>query len=490
MSSFLRKFNRKIIAHRPTNKYVDEALYKKIFKDGSHENQVGRQLNEFMKSRKSAYKWEVGHSLKLLRRRKLYTPALKLSERMERRGMNKTVSDQGIHLDLVGKGRGLAEAEAYFIKLPEASKDHRTYGALLNLYCKELKTDKAESLIEKMKELNLLQNARPYNSLMTLYTKTGNAEKIPAIIKEMKAADVLPDVFTYNVWMRALAAFDDISGVERVIDEMKREGRVFANWTTYSNLATIYTDAGFFDKAEKALKELEKKARKDLSAYQFLIILYGRTGNLLEVYRVWRSLRLTFHRTADISYLNMIQVLVKLNDLPGAEKCFREWESVQPTNDIRIVNVLIRAYTKLGLLEKAEKLQERLQGTGAKPNAETWEIFLDYHLKNGNIKSAVNCLHKAIKTQRGNGSKWVPSSAVVEQLMEHFEQNKDVEGAERFLKIYKKAVDGLDKRLLESLLRIYASAEKKSLIMRRRVKMEDVELSEEGKRLLDAISVE
>jgi pentatricopeptide repeat protein len=91
-------------------------------------------------------------------------------------------------------------------------------------------------------------------------------------MQEMKASNIMPDSYTYNVWMRALAAVNDISGVERVIDEMKRDGRITGDWTTYSNLASIYVDANLFEKAEGALKELEKRnGYKDLSAYQFLI---------------------------------------------------------------------------------------------------------------------------------------------------------------------------------------------------------------------------
>jgi pentatricopeptide repeat protein len=143
-----------------------------------------------------------------------------------------------------------------------------------------------------MKDLDFPWSSLSYNSLMTLYTKVGQPEKIPSIIQEMKASNIMPDSYTYNVWMRALAAVNDISGVERVIDEMKRDGRVTRDWTTYSNLASIYVDANLFEMAESALKELEKRnGYKDLSAYQFLIALYGKIGKVYEVYRVWRSLR-------------------------------------------------------------------------------------------------------------------------------------------------------------------------------------------------------
>ena len=68
----------KSITKRSAKKYVEEALYRKVFKNGGDEVNVRRNLNQFVKSRKLAYKWEVDHTVKLLRSRKHFAPALKV----------------------------------------------------------------------------------------------------------------------------------------------------------------------------------------------------------------------------------------------------------------------------------------------------------------------------------------------------------------------------------------------------------------------------
>lgn len=66
------------VAKRSTKKYLEEALYVKLFKDGGSEKSIRKQLHEFVKSHKRVFKWEVGDTLKKLRDRKLYNPALKV----------------------------------------------------------------------------------------------------------------------------------------------------------------------------------------------------------------------------------------------------------------------------------------------------------------------------------------------------------------------------------------------------------------------------
>jgi hypothetical protein len=111
-------------------------------------------------------------------------------------------------------------------------------------------------------------------------------------------------------------------------------------------------------------------------------------------------------------------------------------------------------------------------------------------LKNGDVKLGVDCIANAVSAGRGNGQKWVPSPVIVGSLMAHFEQQKDVDGAEDLIEILKKAVDDVAVEVFESLIRTYAAAGRKSQLMRRRLKMENVEVSDDCQKLLEAICVE
>jgi len=77
MAMITLKGRTKNIANR-SKKYLEEALYNRLFKEGGDEITVRHQLNLFLKSRKRVYKWEVGDTIKKLRDRKHYYAALKV----------------------------------------------------------------------------------------------------------------------------------------------------------------------------------------------------------------------------------------------------------------------------------------------------------------------------------------------------------------------------------------------------------------------------
>lgn len=75
----MQRYGRNKSVVKRSKKYLEEALYVKLFKDGGSQLSVRQSLNNFIKTGKRVYKWEVGDTLKKLRDRKLYQPALKVT---------------------------------------------------------------------------------------------------------------------------------------------------------------------------------------------------------------------------------------------------------------------------------------------------------------------------------------------------------------------------------------------------------------------------
>ncbi|KAL8094143.1 hypothetical protein AgCh_035853 [Apium graveolens] len=214
-------------------------------------------------------------------------------------------SDRAIRIDLLAKTEGLKSAEKYFDNLQGTAKTKKTYGALLNCYCKEIFLEKALNLFERMKELRLSSTLN-YNNMMSLYLNLDKPEKVPILAEEMEWENIIFDLYTYNQIMNSYASLKNFDAVEGVIEKMNKN-KVMFDWFTLGNLAKIYTNASLFKKANATLDNMEKLENlRDREAFHILITLYAQTSNLDGVNRSWDSLKLVYAKSSNPNYLKYI----------------------------------------------------------------------------------------------------------------------------------------------------------------------------------------
>ena len=348
-----------------------------------------------------------------------------------------THSNHAIRIDLLSKASGIHSAEGYFANLPESAKNSLTYGALLNCYCRERMLEESTDLYQKMKSLGFDDSTLVYNNLGSLYLKLEQPEKIPPLIEIMKIKKIPLDTFTHCILMNSLSRLGDIEAVEKLVSKIERESEgTFPPWPIYSNLASIYLFAGLNTRAESALKRLEMVIdRKDRDSFHFLISLHARLGNLLEVNRVWRSMKSIFPKTTNLSYLVVLQALDLLDDLDSVKECYEEWETLANHHDIRLTNVVIGVYLRKKMIEDALTLWENAERRGAAVNVKTFDLFVDYYIRNEEMEQALKCvLTAASKVKR----EWKMSQERVDIFMRYFVEKKDPEGARKFQEILKK----------------------------------------------------
>lgn len=407
---------------------------------------------------------------------------IQIMEWMEFRKFNFAHRDYAVHLDLIAKVNGIAAAENYLSGLSPSAKVHCTYGALLNCYCEEKITDKALDLFRKMVKENMIARALPFNNLMSLYIRLGQPEKAILLGEEMKKMNIGPDTFTCNLLMNSYSRLNDIEGVEKVFEEMKLENEKLCNWTTYSNLAVIYTRCGYQEKAKLALNNLEKQMRShDREAYHFLISLYAGISDLHNVHRIWKTLKSTLKVVTNKSYLMMLQALGNLNDIQGVKKCYKEWESVCSSYDVRLANTVIGAYLNHDMLEEAESVLQSAVNRSRGPFFNAWEMFMIFYLKNHQIKQALEIMEMA--TSKVCDNNWSPKSDTTDRFLDYFKQESDVSSAEEFYKFMKR-INCVDSHLYKSLFETYAAAGRTLLDMRARIEGDGIEMNSELENLL------
>ncbi|KAF6146301.1 hypothetical protein GIB67_008185, partial [Kingdonia uniflora] len=101
------------------------------------------------------------------------------------------------------------------------------------------------------------------------------------------------------------------------------------------------------------------------------------------------------------------------------------------------MNILIEAYCKGSMLQKAKELKSKAQSKRAKANVKTWEIFMEYHLKNGDMNLAMDCIAKAILTGEKDARKKYANAGKMSPSMRHMLKMENVEvnvAAEKLLK--------------------------------------------------------
>ncbi|KAK1294601.1 Pentatricopeptide repeat-containing protein [Acorus calamus] len=405
-------------------------------------------MNDWVSGGRSVKNMELQWLVRELRKHKHYEHAIQLMDWMKTKKTQMSHSDSAIRLDLVYKVKGIASAEKYFESLSGSKKNKLTYGSLLSCYCSKKMKDKAVSLFEKIKNLGFASTPLPYANLMNMYLKLGEPAKVRPLFEDMKSKGISPDSITYGILLNSLAAQDDIEGIETVMEEIKSNKVANQDWGTHSTIASIYAEAGLFDKAEVALKNVEKliDRRHDRAAYSFLLSLYAKTGNVSQVKRVWHAMKSTFPVIPNRVYLIVLYSLDKVDDFEGLKECFEEWEMTCETYDTRLMIPLLGAYIRRDMMAEAKAIVERATEKGAEPTMKACELFIEGYLKKGEVERALEFVEVAIVEGK-------PSKENVSLFMRYFEERVDVEGAEKFCSRLK-GLGGLDAVVSEALRRI------------------------------------
>ncbi|XP_034196820.1 pentatricopeptide repeat-containing protein At2g20710, mitochondrial-like isoform X2 [Prunus dulcis] len=230
-------------------------------------------------------------------------------------------------------------------------------------------------------------------------------------------------------------ATSDVDQMEKLLMKMETDPLVTLDWHGYAAAADAFLKAGQLEKTAALLRKSEQFINRETRkiGYEHLMTSYAAIGSKHEVYRIWELYKnvVGFYNNG---YRCMLSSLLKMDDIYGAEKIVEEWESGNKFFNIQIPNLLINAYCRKGLLEKAKSYVKKLS-EGGKECCRTWALLATTYHMNDRMEEAVETLKMAASSASRPG--WKFDNSTLAACFEYLKQKGDVEKAHELLILFR-----------------------------------------------------
>ncbi|KAK9124362.1 hypothetical protein Sjap_013964 [Stephania japonica] len=220
-------------------------------------------------------------------------------------------------------------------------------------------------------------DSRIYTTLMKGYMKEGRVGDVVRMLEAMrhqKDSASHPDHVTYTTVVSALVKIGSMERARQVLAEMARV-RVPANRITYNILLKGYCQQLQIDKAKELIGDMASDAgiQPDVVSYNILIdgcILVDDSAGALAYFNEMRAQGIA---PSKVSYTTLMKAFA-LSDQPKlAQKVFDEMvKDPRVKVDLVAWNMLVEGYCRVGLIEEAKKMVQRLREDGFHPDVSTY----------------------------------------------------------------------------------------------------------------------
>lgn len=220
-------------------------------------------------------------------------------------------------------------------------------------------------------------DSRMYTTLMKGYMNAGRVADTVRTLEAMRHqedSNSHPDHVTYTTVISAFVKDGSMEKAREMLKEMAKM-RIPANLITYNILLKGYCRQLQIDKAEDLMKEMIEVVgiEPDVVSYNTLIdgcILLDDSAGALTYFNEMRSRGIA---PTKVSYTTLMKAFASSGQPKLANKVFDEMLN-DPRVKVDLVawNMLVEGYCKLGLVEEAKNIIQRMKENGVYPNVATY----------------------------------------------------------------------------------------------------------------------
>ncbi|KAF3786558.1 Pentatricopeptide repeat-containing protein [Nymphaea thermarum] len=292
-------------------------------------------------------------------------------------------------IDTYGKAGQLQEASNLFNQMLKDGivPNTITFNTMIHICGNHGLIEEADALLLKMEDLRCLPDARTYNILMSLHVKNQNINMVSCYFAKMKESGLKPDHVSYRTLLYAFSDRNMVEEVESVIAEMDQEG-VYVDEFIQTTVMRMYIDVNMLERSWAWFERFHLgKEEMSSECYSAIIDAYGERGYLLEAEKV-------FHCCSDKQRLSvtefnvMIKAYGKVKMYDKACQLIETMESYGILPDKCTYNSLIQIFSSAGLPYKARSYISKMQEGGFVDDCVPYCAIISSFIKLGRLEKA------------------------------------------------------------------------------------------------------
>lgn len=357
-------------------------------------------------------------------------------------------------IDLYGKAGRLNDAANVFGEMMKCgvAMDVITFNTMIFTCGSHGHLLEAEALLSKMEERGISPDTRTYNIFLSLYADVGDIDAALNCYRKIREVGLYPDIVSHRTVLHVLCERNMVRDVEIVIEDMEKSG-VSINEHSLPGIIKMYINEGRLDRAKLLYEKCQLNRGISSKTCAAIIDAYAEKG-------LWSEAEVLFHRKGDmvgqtkdiVEYNVMIKAYGKAKLYDKAFSLFRGMKKHGTWPDECTYNSLIQMFSGGDLVDQARDLLTEMRETSLKPQSLTFSALIACYARLGRLSDAVDVYQDMVK------SGTMPNEFVYGSLINGFAETGRVEEALKYFHQMEESGISANQIVLTSLIKAYGKA--------------------------------
>ncbi|KMT02013.1 hypothetical protein BVRB_9g208830 [Beta vulgaris subsp. vulgaris] len=355
-------------------------------------------------------------------------------------------------IDLYGKGGRLRDAADVFSDMLRSgvAPDTVTFNTLIHICGSHGHLSEAEALFDKMEERGISPDTRTYNTFLSLYAKAGNIDAALQWYQKIRKVNLFPDVVTQRAVLHILCERQMVNEAEAVIKDTAKCNKHIDEHSV-PGIVKMYVNKGLLKQARSLFEKCQVDGGLSSKTYAAIMDVYAEKGLWAEAEDIFNARRDLKGAKKDVLEYNvLIKAFGKAKLYEKAFSVFKGMRNFGTWPDECTYNSLIQMFAGGDFLDQAKEALIQMQEAGLKPHMQTFSSVIASYVRLGLLSDAIIAFQEMVK----DGLK--PNEVVYGALINGFAEAGRTEEA---LYYYGMMVDeriNVNQIVLTSLIKAYS----------------------------------